>query len=75
MPLLNGLELLREIRKMEPGIKIAFSSGDDSVREEALASGCDGFLTKPAGVAEILECTGRLSPGRSRARPPRRART
>jgi CheY-like chemotaxis protein len=25
-------------------------------REQALAAGCDGFLTKPYAVAELIQC-------------------
>ncbi len=56
MPLMSGLDLIVEIRKLEPDLKIVFISGDEDVREEALRSGGNAFLKKPTGMAEILHC-------------------
>jgi CheY-like chemotaxis protein len=58
MPLMSGLELTGEIKKLEPGTRIVFISADDSVRREALAAGADSFLKKPVGIKAIMECVG-----------------
>ncbi len=56
MPLMSGIELMHEIRKTDPGIKIVFSSGDVSVQEEAMKAGGDAFLKKPSRIEEIVDC-------------------
>lgn len=60
MPVMDGLEATRRIRKMIPGDKgptiIAMSAnavkGD---REKCLAAGMDGYVSKPIVVKEIVE--------------------
>lgn len=61
MPLMSGIELMREIKKTDPGIKVVFSSGDVSVQEEALKAGGDAFLRKPSRIEEIVDCISRLT--------------
>jgi FixJ family two-component response regulator len=61
MPLMNGLDLVNEIKKVDPGMKIVFISGDEDVREEALEAGGHAFLKKPTGIYEIMDCITRLS--------------
>ena len=48
MPLLNGLEATRQIRKASPGAKVLILSAysDDAYVEQAIASGAVGFLPK-----------------------------
>jgi len=62
MPLMDGLELTREIKRLEPCTKVVFVSADDSIRQHALAAGADTFLKKPVGLKAILESVG-LGPG------------
>ncbi len=55
MPLMSGLDLMKEILKLEPCTRIVFISADDGVRQEALSSGANAFLKKPVGLKEIME--------------------
>jgi CheY-like chemotaxis protein len=61
MPKMNGLELMREVRKIQPGIRIVFTSADEDIRQVALDAGADAFLTKPVKIETIMECIGARS--------------
>ena len=57
LPLKNGLDATREIRKFDPDIPIiaqtAFAlSGDE---EKALDAGCTDYITKPINRKRLLE--------------------
>ncbi len=55
MPVLNGLEATKVIRRVVPETKILILSMHDSVQiaNEAKLSGADGYLTKACAVAEL----------------------
>ncbi len=55
MPGLNGIQLLREIKqmKMESRIILFTASVWESVREEVMDLGVDGFIRKPFDIWEI----------------------
>jgi len=55
MPLLNGLEATRQIRKVLPGTRVLILSahGDDAYVEQARAMGAAGFLLKQTS-AQVL---------------------
>ncbi len=61
MPLMSGLDLMKEILNLEPCTRIVFISADDGVRQEALSAGANAFLKKPVGVKEIMESISPLS--------------
>ncbi len=54
MPVMNGFEATREIRKFNTGVVIIVQTAydDQEVRETAHAAGCNDFITKP--VDEVL---------------------
>lgn len=57
LPELDGLEATRQIKAADPRMPVVVvtahaMSGD---RERSLAAGCDGFLTKPYLIPELLE--------------------
>jgi DNA-binding response OmpR family regulator len=60
LPDANGLDLMREIRRISPDTKVVILSSDgseDNIRQ-ALAAGALRFMEKPydnAGVMEVLE--------------------
>jgi len=59
MPIMDGLEATRQIRKI-PELKnviiiAASASAFDKQRKECLGVGCDDFVTKPIQTDEILE--------------------
>ena len=55
MPLMNGLELCREIRKIgETPIIVLSVKGEEKTKVEALDAGADDYITKPFGIDELL---------------------
>jgi len=55
MPLMNGLELCREIRKLaETPIIVLSVKGEEKTKVEALDAGADDYITKPFGIDELL---------------------
>lgn len=69
MPIMNGFEATREIRQMEANagvvdkVKIVALTGlsSDLSRNEATASGCDLFLTKPVKMNVVREVLNELN--------------
>lgn len=53
MPVMDGLELVREIKKEKPAMKICMMSGSPSVQDKALGAGADFFIIKPFRVQQI----------------------
>jgi DNA-binding NarL/FixJ family response regulator len=55
MPLLNGLEATRQIRKAVPGTKVLILSAhnDDAYIDHAIASGAAGFLLKQTSAHDL----------------------
>ena len=55
MPLMNGLELCREIRKFsEVPIIVLSVKGEESTKIQALDIGADDYITKPFSIDELL---------------------
>ena len=56
MPLLNGYEATREIKKLRSDLPIiaqtAYTAPED--REKAIEAGCDRFIKKPISKKELL---------------------
>ncbi|MBD3256354.1 MAG: response regulator [Candidatus Lokiarchaeota archaeon] len=55
MPLINGLEVMYEILKINRNAIIIFASADASVKEIAISSGARAFLNKPFDIHELLD--------------------
>lgn len=55
MPEMSGEDVFECLRAVKPGVRILLSSGytRDGQAEQLLARGCDGFLQKPFGLAEL----------------------
>jgi len=55
MPILNGYESTRKIKKMLPGMPIIAQTAHamPSEKEEALNSGCDDYLSKPIEMVQL----------------------
>jgi DNA-binding NarL/FixJ family response regulator len=66
MPLMNGIEAAREIRKQSPQTKIIIFSMHDSPRiaEEAVHAGADAYLAKTAHFSELEKAIATLLNGR-----------
>lgn len=59
LPLMNGIEVSKEILKIDPGAKIVFLSADIDVKEEAMAAGAFVFLKKPVSIKLIVDAVER----------------
>lgn len=57
MPLLNGLDAARELKKSHPGLKLIFltMNPDPEVASEALRIGASGYLLKNSQGDELLQ--------------------
>lgn len=64
MPNMNGLELIRELRKLPPyrGIPIVFltTESDDGLKQQAKAAGATGWITKPFKQEQLLAVAKKL---------------
>ncbi len=65
MPLLNGLDAARELKKVMPGIKIIIltMNGDPDVASEALQIGVSGYVLKTSGGGELLQAVSNVAHG------------
>jgi two-component system, cell cycle sensor histidine kinase and response regulator CckA len=59
LPRMGGIEVMREIRKIDPGVKIVLSSGD-TTSEAYLSNEWDGLLSKPYGKDEMVEAVWKV---------------
>ncbi len=55
MPLLNGLDAVRQLKKSDPSIKVVFLTmhGDVDIATEAFRAGASGYLLKHSAVDEL----------------------
>lgn len=62
MPHMNGLELLREVRRTNPKIEVIFITGFGTVPSvvEAMKLGVFDYVTKPLNLDEIEELIHRV---------------
>ncbi len=53
---MNGLEVLRQLRAIDPAARVVMATADvqSSTRELALAGGAAGFVTKPLNTDVVL---------------------
>ena len=67
MPVMNGFEAAREIRKLAPKTKIVMFSMHDSERmvHEAKEAGADAYIVKSSGVDEIEKTLSEILKGNS----------
>lgn len=49
MPKVDGLEVLRQVKRLKPALKVLIVTGYESsdVAQQAIQLGADGYLTKP----------------------------
>jgi len=71
MPLLNGLDAARQLKRDRPGIKVIFLtvSEDPDLAAEAFRAGASGFLLKNSAASELLEAIREVAAGRSYVTP------
>jgi CheY-like chemotaxis protein len=74
MPRLNGLEILSEIRAIDPAIRVIVVTGARAsmYREQVLALGARAFLEKPVPREVLLSYLGDAPPEDGPVRRPRR---
>jgi len=67
MPLLNGLEAARQIRRAVPNAKVLILSahGDDAYVEQVAALGAAGFLLKHTSSHDLAEAIREVQKGRA----------
>lgn len=58
MPVMNGLDSLRALKKQDPNAKVVMCSamGQKSMVIEAIQSGARDFVVKPFQTEQVLEC-------------------
>jgi two-component system chemotaxis response regulator CheY len=61
MPIKDGLETMKELLKMDPGLKIIFVSADITIKAEALSNGAVDFIAKPFSMNTLFESINRLA--------------
>ena len=71
MPVLNGLDAGRELKKLLPGVKLIFltMNTDPYIAKEALNIGASGYLLKNSPYAELLEAIHGVVRGKSFVTP------
>jgi two-component system chemotaxis response regulator CheY len=57
MPGINGFEVLRELKNLDPAVKVIVASADvqSLTRDLAFREGADGFINKPFVAEEVVE--------------------
>lgn len=62
MPDMDGLQALKELRKIDPGARVAMvtAMGQQSIVMEALKSGASDFVVKPFDAERVLSAVTRL---------------
>ena len=71
MPLLNGLDAARELKKVMPRVKVIFltMNADPDIASEALKIGASGYLLKNSKGEELLKAVREASRGTSYVTP------
>jgi len=71
MPLLNGLEAVRRLKRTNPEIKsiILTISEDPDLADEAIRAGVSGYLVKNCAVSELVHAIDEAMHGRSYVTP------
>jgi len=54
LPLMSGIEVTKEIMRMDPGAKVLFVSADLKSRDGALSSGAADFMLKPFRIEDFM---------------------
>jgi DNA-binding NarL/FixJ family response regulator len=71
MPLLNGLDAARQLKRSMPSVKVIFLtvSEDPDLAAEAFRAGASAFLLKHSAASELLQAIGDVMQGRSYVTP------
>jgi CheY-like chemotaxis protein len=62
MPEMDGREVMEELRKIDPHVKVMLSSGDltDKIEKSVINKGFNGFIKKPYSMDTLFEKTGEI---------------
>jgi DNA-binding NarL/FixJ family response regulator len=71
MPLLNGLDAARQLKRTMPEVKVIFltMNEDADVAAESFRVGASGYLLKNSAASELLQAIREVSQGRSYITP------
>jgi DNA-binding NarL/FixJ family response regulator len=71
MPLLNGLDAARQLKRVMPDVKVIFLtvSEDPDLAAEAFQAGASGYVLKNSAAAELVQAVEEASQGRSYVTP------
>lgn len=71
MPLLNGLDAARQLKRLMPAVKVIFLtvSEDPDLAAEAFRVGASGFLLKNSAASELFQAIQEVLQGRSYVTP------
>jgi DNA-binding NarL/FixJ family response regulator len=71
MPLLNGLDAARRLKRLMPEVRLIFLtvSEDPDLAAEAFRAGASGYLLKNSAASELLRAIQEVSQGRSYVTP------
>ena len=71
MPLLNGLDAARQLKRLMPSVKVIFLtvSEDPDLAAEAFRAGASGFLLKNSAASELFQAIQEVLQGRSYVTP------
>jgi DNA-binding NarL/FixJ family response regulator len=66
MPLLNGLDAGRELKKLIPGVKLIFLTmyQDPELARDAIRAGASAYLLKTSAASELMEAIREAAKGR-----------
>ena len=54
MPVMNGIDAMEEIFKIDRNTKIIFASADTTMKECSISRGASAFLSKPFKIEELI---------------------
>jgi DNA-binding response OmpR family regulator len=62
MPDISGMDVLKEVKKNYPKIRVIMLTGveDESTKNMAMGLGASGYLTKPYSYSELLDMSRKL---------------
>jgi DNA-binding NarL/FixJ family response regulator len=71
MPLLNGLDAARQLKRLMPDVRVIFLtvSEDPDLAAEAFRMGASGYLLKNSAASELLQAIHEVFEGRSYVTP------
>ena len=53
MPVMNGIDAMNEILKIDRNTKIIFASADTTMKQLSISKGATAFLSKPFKIEEL----------------------